>query len=223
MRTIDPERPLTYADIEPWERSNLAAYSKQYGRPMPSTHRLDWHSKPALVRAYARAYGFRVFVETGSHEGEMIAQMLREPTTIEHVYSVEIGDECNPGAGYVEKCRQRFAGDSRVRLFEGDSAVALRWMLDQFEGPALFWLDAHANGPEDPNPTHFPLRGELEYLCGDGYRQGSVILIDDARFLGFGHWPTFDEIVDMVLAPLRSWEDGQSVVQQDDIVRISIE
>lgn len=209
MRPLTFDRKLELAKIEEWERSNLESYARRYGRPMPSTTRLDWFSKPAYVRAVAKAYGLRTFVETGTHEGEMVAQMLREPSTVTRCLSVEIGDECNPGTGYPEKCRQRFRGDARVSLWEGDSVVALQAMLEAFDGPALFWLDAHANGPEDPNPHHFPLREELDFLDRNA-DTGSVILVDDARFCGFGFWPSLEEVMMY----------GYASSLENDIVRI---
>src|SRR5580658_3608056 len=216
MRDIIPEAPLTYATIEPWERDNLRRYWKDYGLPaIDPVQRLDWASKPHFVRAVAKAYGLRTFVETGSHEGEMIAQVLREPAVVDRVYSVELGDEVNPGTRYPEKCRQRFKGDARVRLWEGDSVVALPMMLAEFDGPCLVWADGHANGPEDPDPRHFPLRAELALLATPGspyYREGSVILVDDARFFGVGHWPSLTEVMLY----------GRSAALAHDIVRIEL-
>jgi hypothetical protein len=216
MRDITPEAPLTYAKIEAWEHANLRRYWEDYGLPaIDPILRLDWTSKPNFVRAVAKAYGLRTFVETGSHEGEMIAQVLRAPAVVDRVYSVELGDEVNPGTSYPEKCRQRFKGDTRVQLWEGDSVAAIRWMLEAFDGPALFWLDAHANGPEDRDPHHFPVSQELTLLATQGspyYREGSVILVDDARFFGVGHWPSLTEVMLY----------GRSAALAHDIVRIEL-
>lgn len=209
------EAPLRFAKIEAWEVENLRRYWAEYGcEPIDPIERLDWHSKPNYVRAVARAYGLRTLVETGSHEGEMIAQVLREPAAVDRVYSVELGDEVNPGTGYPEKCRQRFKGDGRVCLWEGDSVVSLPWMLAEFHEPFVAWLDAHANGPEDVDPRHFPLEEELLELFARR-RSGSVILIDDARFLGVGHWPTLQGVVSA--AP-----QGSSLRVEHDIVRIEL-
>lgn len=177
------------------EADYLREQRAKYGVTGPEpTRRLDYSSKPELLRAYAQHYGLRTLVETGTHEGHTVQQILRAPAAVDRVFSVEIGDVCNPGAGHVQMCAQRFAGDHRVRLFVGDSAEQLPAMLACFEGPHLAWLDAHANGCEDPNEAHFPLKKELAYLFGPGRRPGSVVLVDDLRFAGMGWWPTLDEI-----------------------------
>ncbi len=212
MPEIVYESPLNRLDIPAEEKANLAGYAKQYGvtSPAPSDRRLHADAKHVVLRAYAKAYGLRTFVETGTNEGEAVVQMLRAPSPVGLVVTVEIG-EGQPGMGNFDAVAARLLPHmGRVKMFRGDSARLLPQMLASFDGPYLAWLDAHANGPEDPDPTHFPLRAELAYLCGPGARPGSVILVDDARFFGFGFWPRLEEV--MLL--------GRECSLSDDIVRV---
>ena len=211
---LELEKPARYVVLPTDVRETMRGYARQYDVPCSETERhLDAESKGMLLRAVARAFGLRTFVETGSHEGETIACILQTPSPVDRVLSVEMGDEVNPGAGNWDTCDRRFKGDRRVSLFRGDSAIMLPRMHAHFDGPALYWLDAHANGPEDPVESHFPLRTELTWLFGEhGARAGSVVLVDDARFFGLGFWPTLPEVMAF----------GSSAYLSDDIVRIIV-
>jgi len=200
-----------YVTIDPEQREALRGYARQYGVQCVETVRhLTAAAKADLLRETALKHGLRTFVETGTHEGETAVALLRAPSPVDLVVTVEIG-EGQPGLGSFDRVAARLATYGRqVQTLFGDSAKLLPEMLKRFDGPYLAWLDAHANGPEDPDPTHFPLRAELAYLCGPGARPGSVILVDDARFFGFGFWPRLEEVMLC----------GKEASLADDVVRI---
>lgn len=189
MIEIHPDRPLNYEDLP--GPGGLARCLSRDG------------SKHTLIRAYLKAYGMRTFVETGTHQGETLAAVL---PYVDKAISVEVEVDA------YTACAKRFEGQSRVDLRLGDSAG---WMLElrgELVEPALFWLDAHAGWIDDPDPRHFPLRAELEAILDPMPDLPHVILVDDARFLGHGLYPTMAEIVALA--------GNHSVSCDGDVVRI---
>ena len=122
--------------------------------------------------------------------------MLAPPSPVDLVLTVECGDGTR-GLGNFDMAAARLATyGAKVQTLYGDSAALLPEMCRRVEGPALYRLDAHANGPEDPDPKHFPLRAELTCLFDDGCAaSGLVVCVDDVRFCGFGFWPTVAELL----------------------------
>jgi hypothetical protein len=112
--------------------------------------------------------------------------------------------------------KERFANDSKVHLFLGDSASVLKELLPNIAARPLFWLDAHYSGGITARGTiDTPIVQELEVilaLCPD-----CVVLIDDARlFDGSNSYPTLAELTRRV--------EGRAprllIEVKDDIIRL---
>jgi len=124
-------------------------------------------------------FELEAFVETGCYQGDGIAAVLAAG-----FWAVR---SCDIDARMVEHCRNRFAGDARVRIEIGDSVSALGRILGEDLGPALFWLDGHypafyGLGELETAVTRFPVPQELELI--HLFRKGAVsdvILVDDIR------------------------------------------
>ena len=80
-----------------------------------------------VIRDYARHFGLRAFVETGSYKGDSISALL---PYFDDLYSVELGQHL------YEFCAWRFADAPTVHLHLGDSPGFLREMLRSLERPA---------------------------------------------------------------------------------------
>ena len=110
--------------------------------------------KSSTLRAdMLRKYLNEVFIETGTYEGGGVATALEAGFPM--VYSIEIAPR------YYQIAFQHFAGDSRVRLLLGDSAVKMREILNEVTVPATFWIDAHL--PQD-GAQHLPIWGNNPVL-----------------------------------------------------------
>lgn len=126
-------------------------------------------------------YRLSSFVETGCYKGDGIAAALE--AGLRTVRSCDISTE------HGRHCRERFEGDGRVRIVEGESEAALAVILREELGPALFWLDAHypaLYGREEleNEQTRYPVPRELAIIHRT--RRGAakdVILVDDLRVL----------------------------------------
>jgi hypothetical protein len=177
--------------VRRWERE---------GRPPPPPPEV----KRKTLRSYARSYGLRTFVETGTFMGDTSEAMRPH---VERVITIELSSEL------AQRARQRFAQHPAVRVLEGDSGRLLPELLADLEEPALFWLDGHysegvtARGDEDT-----PVRAELRAILAHAVA-GHVILIDDARDFTGGVYPTVDEI--------REQAAPYDFEVRDDIIRLT--
>ena len=162
--------------------------------------------KRRIVRQYARRFGLRTLVETGTHIGHMVAAMRKE---FEDIYSIELGRQL------YERACARFDGEKAVHLYCGDSASVLPPIIAGLRTPALFWLDAHySGGVTARGDIDTPIVAELQRILGSG-RMPHVVLIDDARsFQGTAGYPTPEGLRHLV-AELRP--DYEMTIMQDVI------
>ena len=154
--------------------------------------------KVRAVRHHAEIYGLRVFVETGTYLGDMVAAVADR---FERCITIELSIELWRGA-----CA-RFQALPRVTCINGDSGVVLAQVVAGLEEPALFWLDAHTSGGNTADAGRDPIEEELRTIFAGGVHD-HVVLIDDAR----GHR------IDRIAA---SVPPSHRLVVRNDIVRIT--
>jgi hypothetical protein len=154
--------------------------------PNPPSH----HYKVRTLRALGRAYGLRVFVETGTLYGETTE--LLSPH-FDACFTIEIDPWLHARA------QERFARKPSVRPILGDSAIVLPAIIAELDRPALFWLDGHWSGAATGMGTkETPILAELQAILAHRM-EGHVIVIDDARLFDGSHdYPTIDELLGMV-------------------------
>jgi len=170
------------------------------GRPMPAPHAL----KERVVREYAARYSLRILIETGTYYGEMVEAQRRY---FDSIYSIELGSEL------YKRAKERFRGYPRITILQGDSGHVLPELLKRINEPALFWLDAHySSGVTVRGNKETPLLEELHAVLSH-LIAGHVILIDDARSLGTGDYPSAEAIKGMARA--------LTFEMRDDIIRLT--
>jgi hypothetical protein len=156
------------------------------------------HTDPlaTLALALAEAGGLRRFVETGTFLGHSLRWASRH---FEKVWTIEIN------ADYQRKAMESVGPLPNVNYLLGNSKDHLAAVCGEVEGPALFWLDAHAGaGHFGPN-ENCPLIDELEAVCASGTPH--CILVDDARAFvaappppfDYRKWPSLDDIMRVLL------------------------
>jgi len=184
---------------------NKGAYRKwvRAGRPVPTPHAV----KEMIIREFALSHGIRVFIETGTYLGDMVAAARGLFHTI---YSVELSEEL------YEKARERFARDPRIHLLRGDSSKVLGRILHEIREPCLFWLDSHfSEGATARGEKETPITEELDQILSHP-GEDHLILIDDARlFTGERDYPALAELERRLLARYR----GHVFEVKDDIIR----
>lgn len=189
----------------PWLRESYEVQRwKRRGRRGPLPARL----KHEVLREYARAFGLRRLVESGTYHGDTVAALQND---FDGVISVELDD------ALYEAARRRFDGVDHLEILHGDSGHLMPEIVERLDAPTLFWLDGHYSaGVTARGVEETPILRELDAVLGPG-RRGHVVLVDDARcFTGDGGWPSIDELRDRVgeLDPELEFD----VV--DDIIRI---
>src|SRR4029078_5799052 len=114
-------------------RRRIALQWRLRGRPLPPPHVV----KQLAILRYQASRKLATFIETGTFTGEMIEAMRPH---FRRLISIEMSPEIHDSA------RRRFAGDPRIEILLGNSAVVLPRVLGQIREPALFWLDGHFMG-----------------------------------------------------------------------------
>lgn len=161
-----------------------------------------------ILREYGKRYGLRVFIETGTADGNTPAALMAD---FARLYTIEVG------LAAYQAALKRFSG-TNVTCLHGDSAIRLPDVLSELTEPALLWLDGHfcggARGAEDT-----PILAELEAVFGHGFPH--VVLIDDARlFEGMSHfgehdWPHVDAVRNLAMS------HGYTYKCKNDIIRLT--
>ncbi len=179
-------------------------YWQLRGKPVRSPHLL----KQRTVQEYARKYGLRVLVETGTYYGEMVAAMKGR---FDQIYSVEYDPQL------ARRAAGKFARYEHIKILEGDSQQVIPELLKSIAKPALFWLDAGYYGWAGLQGDKQRLTTELEAILRHPLRR-HVILMDDARGLnGQNGAPTVAELTQRI----ESEFPGRMVEVQYDILRIT--
>lgn len=162
-----------------------------------------------VVKSFAKQYGPRSFVETGTYLGDMLAAVRNH---FDELYSVELSEEL------YQKAQQRFALDLRIKLYQGNSSQELGKILGRVGNKALFWLDAHYSGGNTARGClDTPIMEELKQIFGHK-NCGHIILIDDARlFIGKDGYPTIDQLRDYLVLQEGNYE----ITVGHDIIRLT--
>ena len=179
-----------------WERQ---------GRPVPPPPKF----KRQALRCYARKFGLKIFVETGTLHGDTVAAMR---SGIDRLFTIELDPVLFAAA------QARFLGDSKIRVIFGNSATELDHLLPQLTQPALFWLDGHYSGSGTARGTiDTPILKELETILRRT-EQDHVILVDDARCSGSdpAH-PSIEEVRHLVISRRPAYHFAVA----DDSIRIT--
>jgi hypothetical protein len=149
---------------------------------------------PAILKPYA--YN-RVFLETGTFTGGGVAVALE--CGFEKVISIEIEPK------YFTAVRDRYALDSRVELYLGDSLGLLESIINGIDERITFFLDSHLAAGNKIGTVEVPLLRELE-IIGNHPIKNHTIMIDDLR--GFG----YDRNIDPNLS-----EEWKNITKEDAI------
>lgn len=147
-----------------------------------------------------KEYNLRNLIETGTGAGE----------TLSFVRSLDLDliQSCEIEESQFNKLKEAFP-DSNIKLWNGSSTTMLKSMMDELNGPALIFLDAHFPGAGYVR-TEFktevysiedtlPLEQELKLISEWEYAKDSVIVVDDLRIYKAGNyeggdWPEREEL-----------------------------
>ena len=179
-------------------------YWEENGRPVPPPHLI----KQRKLINYAKEYGLRIFIETGTYYGDMVEAMRKK---FDLIYSIELSAELH------RRAIQRFKSCKHICLVQGDSGKILGEVVNKINQPALFWLDGHYSAGETAKGSKdTPILKELNHIF-NAPDFGHVIVIDDARCFGIDPaYPTIEELKHFIC----SQKSNASINIQDDSIRI---
>lgn len=164
--------------------------------------REGWSAPPpffvrrAMLLAEARAMAAEVFVETGTFLGDTTWAFRRE---FQQLHTIEVE------ATLAQLARERFSGDPRIEVIEGDSSQVLADLCERISGPCLFYLDGHySGGITGMGDEECPILRELDEIF-TRTRVKFRIVIDDARLFGTDPaYPTIEALKAHLLERDRS-------------------
>lgn len=150
-----------------------------------------------MILEFARRFGCRTLVETGTFRGDTIWTLRKE---FDRLYSIELDK------GLYEAAVRRFAGMSQVTLVQGDSGEKIKEVVAQLKSRTLFWLDGHYSGPGTAlGVEEAPVMQEMQTVF-DHPIKDHIILLDDAReFVGRSGYPKFEDLKSWVQARRPGW------------------
>lgn len=131
-------------------------------------------AKHQLVKTVGQKYALGILIESGTYLGDMVDAVKND---FAQIYSIELDPRL------FQRAKKRFRQFNHITLLAGNSSQVLPKLLKKINAPCLFWLDAHySGGITSGGPKVTPILKELPAILS-WYQDGSVILIDDAKFL----------------------------------------
>lgn len=166
--------------------------------------------KQRTVAEYQQKYGCLTLVETGTYLGDMVEAQKKR---FKKIISIELA------VNLFEKAKKKFKNEKKVIIVQGDSGKILPNILENLDGPAIFWLDGHfSGGITAKGDKECPIFEELDAIF-NATRFNHILLIDDARcFNGEGDYPTIEKLTEYV----RNKNEKYQVEVKHDIIRYTI-
>ena len=158
------------------------AYRRWLSRGGQTT--IPFFLKPSVIKTFAQKYAIRVFVETGTYLGDMVAAVSSD---FDKIYSTELSEDL------FNRAANRFAGNDHITILHGDSVQVMPEILNHINIPCLFWLNGHySSGNTAKEKKEASILGELGLICMNPIKN-HVVLIDDAHlFTGKNDIPSLD-------------------------------
>jgi|694.fasta_scaffold00075_14 hypothetical protein len=121
------------------------------------------------------------FIETGTYHGDTVSMVLKT-NLFKTIHTIELDKQL------YDNAVENFSKNTEVVCHQGDSIDCLKEIVSKLEGPATFWLDAHASGPLPGGKSGgSPVLDELDIIAATG-RNDHTIIIDDCRLFGSAEW-----------------------------------
>jgi len=175
---------------------------------------LEIDKRNRLIR-YAKEFGVKIFVETGTYKGDTVKAMLVSKL-FSRIYTVDVYED------RVMNSRRRFESFPNIYCLQGDSADVMPQILtDIVDEPTLFWLDAHHSGKQIARKRGLvstPIVAELTAVLQ--HNADHIVLIDDARYYEefstkYENYPSTEELRALVAQYRPDWQ----FIVKDDVIR----
>lgn len=177
---------------------------KRQGHPLPPPHVY----KQGVIKDFASTYDIKIFVETGTFLGDMVAA---QKSNFDIIFSIELSNELWLCA------KKRFARYPNIIILHGDSGKVLKRVVPLLEKPSLFWLDGHySGGITQKGDSVCPIYNELQAIFNSNIKN-HIILIDDARlFESDKDYPRLSDLLNF----LKTQKPDCDIKIEFDIIRV---
>jgi len=185
-----------------YQRKEFNSWKKEKGGASP--HLL----KQKIIKDLSKENNLKILVETGTYYGDMVQAMKKY---FNKIYSIELDKEL------YRKAKNRFNGQIKISLKQGDSSIELKDIMKLLNEPAIFWLDGHYSaGVTAKGEKETPILEELNIIL-DERKFNHIILIDDARLFGVDRdYPTIEELSQFI----KKQRAEANISVKDDIIRV---
>jgi hypothetical protein len=140
---------------------------------MPSLTYNDYNT--ILEKVGLEKKDFNFFVETGTHTGHTVRNMIPH---FDNIHTIELSEE------YYQDNIPKFKDFNNVNLYLGDSSKVLDEIIDKFTNNTVFFLDGHWSGGDTAQgEKDCPLLEELNIITNK-FNNKALIIIDDYRLFG---------------------------------------
>ncbi len=140
--------------------------------------------KQLAVKTLAKKYGIRVFIETGTFLGDMVASVT---STFERIYSIELSEDL------FNRAVKKFAGYNHVTILHGDSFQVLPEILRHIDAPCLFCLGSHySRGSTEKEKREAALLEELKQVFNHPIKNHAILIEDAHLFAGKNDSPMLE-------------------------------
>ena len=149
-------------------------------------------------------------VETGTFLGDTTAFLAER---CPRVITIEVDPDLAARGGH-DSSTNRASGCSRVTAVHCWADCCMTSTSLRCSGSTATSLGPHEGVQTARGRTDTPLLEELKALADWKHVKDSVVLIDDARLIGVGDYPSFDEIREVV----RAFGDQSVSIECDAVV-----
>ena len=164
--------------------------------------------KQRTIKTFAQQYKIRVFIETGTYLGDMVAALSND---FDKIYSIELNEDL------FKQAEKKFAGLEHITIVFGDSAQVMPEILRQIYVPCLFWINAHySEGITAMGKKETPILEELRHICEHPINNHVVLIGDASLFIGKNDYPSMESIKGFI----NNRFPGYIFNVYDDIIRI---
>jgi len=203
VKNIFVHSPL-YPIYSKWNQKQELIKWEKKGRPVPPPHM----EKQGVLQGYAKQYGLRTFVETGTYRGDMVEAMRN---TFTRIYSIELREDL------YRRARKRFRRHKHIEIISGDSGKVFKTLIPNLTTPTLFWLDGHYSGGNTAKgEKDSPIYEELAHIFNSP-DIGHIIIIDDAHCFSNPDCQDYPSLCDLEKFILSARPDAYITVENDSI------
>jgi hypothetical protein len=154
-------------------------------------------------------YVDKIFIETGTYQGETIDIVNKHKNYQTTIFSIELSEI------FHKNCKEKFKNTKNVEIIFGNSKYHLINIINDINNKITFWLDSHWSGVPNigcDNVSICPILFELEQIKLHHIKNHTII-VDDIRLMDNIHFPVTKE---QIIEKIYEINKDYTIVYYDD-------